>query len=115
MSVAVSPNVALQERLLHGLGDLSRLKILDVLRVGESRVSDLVDETGLSQPNVSKHLTCLWGCGLVAREKRGREVFYWTVDGLDELFDAVDAVLEGAGETIGACPLTDETVGEGCR
>jgi hypothetical protein len=26
--------------------------------------------------NISKHLACLWGSGLVAREKREAEVFY---------------------------------------
>lgn len=74
-------------------------------------MSDLVEDTGLSQPNVSKHLACLWGCGLVAREKRGREVYYRPIDGVEDLFAAVDTVLEQAGETVGACPLTDETVG----
>jgi len=53
-------------------------------------------------------------CGLVAREKRGREVHYWLVDGVDELLGAVETVLDVAGETVGACQLTAETVG-GCR
>jgi ArsR family transcriptional regulator, cadmium/lead-responsive transcriptional repressor len=70
--VAETP-VALQARLLRGLSDESRLGILE-LRRGERRVSELVERMGLSQPNVSKHLACLWGCGLVARERRGREV-----------------------------------------
>jgi predicted ArsR family transcriptional regulator len=80
--LAAAPPVALQHRLLHGLSDPSRLRLLGALREGEQRVSDLVAETGLSQPNVSKHLACLRGCGLVAREKRGREVFYWPADGV---------------------------------
>jgi DNA-binding transcriptional ArsR family regulator len=105
---------ALQRRLLHGLADPSRLRILEALRDDERRVSDLVAVTGLSQPNVSKHLACLWGCGLVAREKRGREVYYWPVEGVAELLLAVDGVLDQAGETIGACELTDETVGGCC-
>jgi ArsR family transcriptional regulator, cadmium/lead-responsive transcriptional repressor len=103
----------LRAQLLHGLSDGSRLRILDALREGEQRVSDLVDQTGLSQPNVSKHLACLWGCGLVAKEKRGREVYYWPIDGVAELLTATDRVLDHAGETVGACPLTDETV-RGC-
>jgi ArsR family transcriptional regulator, cadmium/lead-responsive transcriptional repressor len=112
--VALVPRVlhppALRGRLLHGLSDPSRLLILDELRPGEARVSDLVDATRLSQPNVSKHLACLWGCGLVAREKRGREVYYWLIDGVAELLAAADAVLDRAGESVGACELTDETV-----
>jgi len=100
--------------LLHGLADCSRLQILEALRAQELRVSDIASETGLSQPNVSQHLACLWGCGLVARDKRGREVFYRLVPGVDDLFFAVDRVLETTGETIGACPLTATTLG-GCE
>jgi hypothetical protein len=40
----------------------------------------------------------------VAREKRGREVHYRLVDGVAELLEAADRVLEQAGETVGACP-----------
>ena len=104
--------VALQAQLLHGLSDPSRLRILEELRDDERRVSDLVEATGLSQPNVSKHLNCLWGCGLVAREKRGREVHYRLIDGVDELLGAVGVVLDQAGETVGSCRLTATT--EGC-
>ena len=97
--------IELQAQLLHGLSDPSRLRILGELRDDEKRVSDLVGATGLSQPNVSKHLSCLWGCGLVAREKRGREVHYWLIDGVDELLGAVETVLDQAGETVGSCRL----------
>jgi len=106
-----APSLQLQQRLLHGLSDRSRLLILDRLRRDEQRVTDLVEATGLSQPNVSKHLGCLWGCGLVAREKRGREVFYRLIGGVEGLLAAVEVVLDQAGETVGACRLSDETLG----
>jgi ArsR family transcriptional regulator, cadmium/lead-responsive transcriptional repressor len=110
VTVAKPGNLELHRRLLHGLGDPSRLRILEALRGGERRVGELVAETGLSQPNASKHLACLWGCGLVARERRGREVYYRPIEGIEDLFSAADAVIARAGETIGACPLTDETL-----
>jgi DNA-binding transcriptional ArsR family regulator len=110
VAVAASTELVLHRRLLHGLADPSRLRILEAMRHGECRVSDVARETGLSQPNVSKHLACLWGCGLVAREKRGREVYYRPIEGIDDLFAAVETVIDRAGETIGACPLTDETL-----
>ena len=115
MTVAAPASLELHRRLLQGLGDPSRLRILAALRGGERRVGDLVAETGLSQPNVSKHLACLLGCGLVARERRGREVYYRPIEGIGELFAAGEAVIERAGETIGACPLTDETLEPGAR
>ena len=91
-------------QLLHGFSDYSRLSIVEALREGERRVSDVVDATRLTQPNVSMHLACLWECGLVAREKRGREVYYRLIDGVADLLIAADAVLAEAGETVGACP-----------
>jgi DNA-binding transcriptional ArsR family regulator len=41
------------------LAEPTRLRILSVLREGERTVSDLVEETGLGQANVSKHLQLL--------------------------------------------------------
>jgi ArsR family transcriptional regulator, cadmium/lead-responsive transcriptional repressor len=94
----------LRSVLFHGFSDGSRLAILEQLAAGERRVSDVVAATGFTQPNVSGHLACLWDCGLVAREKRGREVYYRLIEGVGELLGAADRVLEQAGETVGACP-----------
>lgn len=97
-------NIDRYSELFHGFADRSRLSIIDSLRLGEQRVSDVVAATGLSQPNVSSHLACLWECGLVARERRGREVHYRLLDGVADLFAAADIVFAAAGETIGVCP-----------
>lgn len=67
---------ALKAKLFNGFADLSRLAILDALRDGPMSVSELVAATGLSQSNASNHLACLYDCGLVAREQRGRYVHY---------------------------------------
>jgi ArsR family transcriptional regulator, cadmium/lead-responsive transcriptional repressor len=94
----------LRATLFHGFSDRSRLAIIAQLADGERRVTDVVFATGLSQSNVSTHLACLWDCGLVAREKRGREVYYRLIDGVAELLTAADRILAQAGETVGACP-----------
>jgi ArsR family transcriptional regulator, cadmium/lead-responsive transcriptional repressor len=90
--------------LLHGLADRSRLALVEQLADGGRRVSDLVVATGLTQTNVSKHLACLWDCGLVERERHGREIHYRLVDGLDDLLTAADRVLERTGDRVMACP-----------
>lgn len=102
--VMVMDQSELRLTLFRGFADGSRLAIVEQLAGGERRVSDVVAATGLSQPNVSAHLACLWDCGLVAREKRGREVFYRLIDGVRDLLEASDRVLAEAGETVGACP-----------
>ncbi len=97
---------AMEQRLslFRGLADRSRMAILGHLRSGPSRVSDVVHGTGLTQANASAHLCCLWECGLVARERKGREVHYRLVNGVEELLAAADEVVAVAGQTIGACP-----------
>lgn len=63
-------------KLFRGLSDPSRLSILEALRRGPRSVSQVVAATGLKQPNASMHLECLWCCGLVDREERGRFTYY---------------------------------------
>lgn len=48
------------------LAEPSRRQILDLLRERERSVGELVDDLGLSQPGVSKHLRVLRDAGLVA-------------------------------------------------
>jgi DNA-binding transcriptional ArsR family regulator len=88
----------------HGLSDPSRLSLIEELARGDRRVTDLAALTGLAQPNVSKHLACLWDCGLVERERRGPEVHYRLVPGLREVLTSADGVLATTGERIRACP-----------
>ena len=90
--------------LFHGLADFSRLAIVRELELGERRVGDLVASSGLTQSNVSKHLACLFECGLVERERRGREIHYRLVAGIAELLASADVVLAVSGERIRACP-----------
>ena len=47
------------------LAEPTRRHILDLLRDGERPVGSLVDELGISQPLVSKHLRVLRDAGLV--------------------------------------------------
>jgi DNA-binding transcriptional ArsR family regulator len=47
------------------LADPSRRRILDLLRERSRPVGELVDELGMSQPGVSKHLRVLREAGLV--------------------------------------------------
>ena len=61
--------LSVEAKFFKGLGDKSRLAILETLSEEEKTVADIVKLTGLSQPNVSAHLSCLLECGLVKRER----------------------------------------------
>ena len=58
------------------LAEPARLAILHALRPGERTVTELVEETGLNQANVSKHLQLLHGQRFVTRRKEGLFVYY---------------------------------------
>lgn len=68
--------IQLEAKLFKGFADQSRLSILSAIVDGPRTVTEIVEATKLSQPNTSTHLACLLGCGLIRKEKRGREVFY---------------------------------------
>ena len=91
-------------KLFRGLADTSRLAILDTLRAGEQMVSEIVAQTGLSQPNVSAHLACLRECGLVVSRQEGRCVFYALVDSqMEALMEAAENLLSSVRDKIGSC------------
>ncbi len=68
--------IALKAKLFRGFADPTRLAILEALLDGEKSVGDIAQETENSSANVSAHLACLTGCGLVRSEKRGKYVYY---------------------------------------
>ncbi|KZB85933.1 Cd(II)/Pb(II)-sensing metalloregulatory transcriptional regulator CmtR [Amycolatopsis regifaucium] len=84
-------------RLGRALADPNRCKILVALLDGVSYPGQLAVQLGLSRSNVSNHLACLRGCGLVVATYEGRQVRYALADGhlaraLRELVQVVLAV-----------------------
>ena len=72
------------------LAEPMRLALLNQLREGEKTVSELIQETGASQANVSKHLGILADAGMVGRRKAGLNVYYFIAD--KSLFKLCDLV-----------------------
>jgi len=75
----------IQDQIIHEvgqifgtLGDVSRLKILRVLLEAKEPLCQgaLIERTGLSQANASKHLALMVRVGLVTREQHGNLVFF---------------------------------------
>jgi DNA-binding transcriptional ArsR family regulator len=58
------------------LGDPTRIRILDVLAVGELCVCDIATLVGISESAVSHQLRLLRGMRLVRPRRAGRQVFY---------------------------------------
>ena len=58
------------------LGEPSRLQIVCALKTGPHNVTEIIEQTGLGQANVSKHLKLLAQAGIVSRQQRGVSVYY---------------------------------------
>ena len=58
------------------LSELSRLQVLCSLKSGSKNVTEIIEETGLGQANVSKHLKILAQAGIVSRTPQGVSVYY---------------------------------------
>ena len=91
-------------RLGRAMADPTRCRILLQLVDGPAYPAALADELVLTRPNVSNHLTCLRGCGLVVATPEGRQMRYELADGalargLRELLEVTLAV--------DVCPVCD--------
>ena len=82
-------------RRLKALADPTRLAILHSLCKGEMNVTELVEDTGFNQANVSKHLRILREEGLVTPRREQRRIFYTLSSGLSrEVCDLICRSLE---------------------
>lgn len=96
--------LAIEAKFFKGLGDKSRLAILETLLDDEKTVADIVKLTGLSQPNVSAHLACLLECGLVKRERDGQWVLYSvTSDQVPEIISLMRKIVAAHSKQIFDC------------
>lgn len=58
------------------LADPTRRRVLDALRLGERQVNDLVDQVGIHQSGVSRHLRILHEGGFVTMRPDGQRRLY---------------------------------------
>jgi DNA-binding transcriptional ArsR family regulator len=107
MSTTTS-SIDLQAKLFRGFADPSRLSILESLLHGERTVSDLVETTGFTQPNVSNHLSCLRDCGLVTVRPQGRFSYYsLSDDRVAKLLLLADELLADVAKGVYECTRYD--------
>jgi len=95
------------------LGEPTRLRLLNLMHArGEASVSELVEATGGTQANVSKHLGVLLGERMVARRRDGSRALYQIAD--PTLIKLCDEVCAGVREQLRELSsLVAETAPEG--
>lgn len=67
-------------KFFKGLGDSTRLRIVETLLEKERNVSELLNLIGVPQSNISNHLACLKWCGYIASRKEGTSIYYQITD-----------------------------------
>lgn len=67
-------------RFGHALSDPLRARLLLALRESPGYPAELAELLGTSRQNLSNHLACLRGCGLVVAVPQGRRVRYELAD-----------------------------------
>lgn len=107
---ATKTDVQLGAKLFRGFADPTRLAILAELADAELRVTDLVGRLGGSQGNMSGHLACLKGCGLVTDRPEGRQVFYRIArPEVVAVLRSAEALLAVTGRQVALCPNYEST------
>src|SRR5687768_16973647 len=98
-------------RFGHALSEPLRARLLLALRDGPGYPAELADLLGTSRQNLSNHLACLRGCGLVVAVPEGRRTRYELADGrlahalgdLVQLATAIDPDAVCATDESGHC------------
>jgi DNA-binding transcriptional ArsR family regulator len=67
-------------RFGHALSDATRARLLLALREAPGYPSELAALLGVTRQNLSNHLACLRGCGLVVAVAEGRRTRYELAD-----------------------------------
>ncbi|MEJ1089937.1 metalloregulator ArsR/SmtB family transcription factor [Microbacterium sp. Mu-80] len=124
--LTIASRIDVMNRLGRAMADPTRSRILLELLAGPGYPARLSESLGLTRTNVSNHLACLRGCGIVVATPEGRQTRYEIADPhltktITLLVDAVLAYDDGEPcmnehcDVPLCCAPADEAVGEGDR
>lgn len=84
------------------LSNPRRQAILDTIRSDEMTVSELIENTGISQANLSQHLAILRSKGVVKTRRDGNNIYYSLSNiKLIKAYDLISEVLEDSTNSRG--------------
>jgi ArsR family transcriptional regulator, cadmium/lead-responsive transcriptional repressor len=91
-------------KFLHGFSHKTRIQILECIKEREKTVSQIVDDLNGNQSNISQHLACLKGCGLIVGRQDGKYMYYHVRNQLvRDLLTMFDVVLEDVQNDVACC------------
>jgi len=104
--LTIATRLDIMNRLGRAMADPTRSRILLSLLDGPGHPAELSRELQLTRSNVSNHLACLRGCGIVVATPEGRQTRYEIADG--HLTRALTALLETVLAVDDGFDCTDE-------
>lgn len=93
-----------QAKFIRGFSDKTRLQILHSIKRKERTVTQIVDELKGNQSNISQHLACLKGCGIIVGRQEGKYIYYsLRNEQVAQLLDMMDVVFDQVEAEVAAC------------
>ena len=101
-------------KYFRGLGNPTRLRILELVSEKERSVGELAAIIGEAQPKISNHLACLRWCGYVTTRRDHRTIYYRQADQRVATIVALAHQLlrENADHVAACCRIPDKADGE---
>lgn len=100
----MSAELDLKVKFLRGFADKTRIQILECIKDKEKTVSQIVAEVQGNQSNISQHIACLKGCGMILGRQEGKYMYYsLRNEHIRELLLMFDTVLEEVQNDIACC------------
>lgn len=94
----------LKVKFLRAFGDKTRLQILECIKYEEQTVSQIVESMEGNQSNISQHLACLKGCGIIEGRPEGKYVYYGLRNQqIKEWLDTLDTLLFQIQDNVACC------------
>lgn len=91
-------------KFFKGLGDPTRLRIVEGLLEKERNVSELINLVRVPQSNISNHLACLKWCGYITSRKEGTSIYYQiTDDRVKKIVGLAREIIADHAENLYAC------------
>jgi DNA-binding transcriptional ArsR family regulator len=99
----------IKAKFIRGFSDKTRLQILHSIKNKQLTVSQIVDELKGNQSNISQHLTCLKGCGIIVGRQEGKYVYYsLRNEQIIQLLHMMDVVFDQVEAEVAACDKIDQ-------
>lgn len=97
-------DIDMKVKLIHGFSNKTRLQILECIKDQERTVSQIVEEINGNQSNISQHLACLKGCGIIVGRNEGKYCFYSLRNQhIRDLLTMFDAILDDVQNDVACC------------